>query len=282
ESFNYQEEHNYFTNKTWFFQWFVNQFNRKFTSATEYEDFVPQPPSVPTYLSPGNPSTVGTSVMLNWAGGGWAHKYDVYLGTNANSLNLLASDVITGTLGSSGSESYLISGLQPGVTYFWRIVSKTMANQTATGSVWQFTTSGSAPTPTPTPTPTATPTPTPTPTPTATPTPTPTATPTPTPTPPPTSAAEVVLYAGQAPLKVGSWSSVSDISAAAGVRLQQTDAGVPKITTPSINPPHYFEMTFNAEAGRAYRLWIRGKALDDYWGNDSVWVQFSDSVNSSG
>lgn len=57
---------------------------------------------------------------------------------------------------------------------------------------------------------------------------------------------------------------------------------MPKITTPSINPPHYFEMTFNAEAGRAYRLWIRAKALDDYWGNDSVWVQFSDSVNSSG
>jgi hypothetical protein len=41
-------------------------------------------------------------------------------------------------------------------------------------------------------------------------------------------------------------------------------------------------MTFNAEAGRPYRLWIRAKALDDFWGNDSVWVQFSDSVNSSG
>jgi len=41
-------------------------------------------------------------------------------------------------------------------------------------------------------------------------------------------------------------------------------------------------MTFTAEAGRPYRLWIRGKAQDDFWGNDSVWVQFSDSVNSSG
>ena len=27
QSFNFQEEHNYFTTKTWFFQWFVNQFN---------------------------------------------------------------------------------------------------------------------------------------------------------------------------------------------------------------------------------------------------------------
>lgn len=75
---------------------------------------------------------------------------------------------------------------------------------------------------------------------------------------------------------------MSDITAAAGVRLQHADAGVPKITTPAINPPHYFEMTFNAEAGRPYRLWIRAKAQDDFWGNDSVWVQFSDSVNSSG
>jgi hypothetical protein len=66
------------------------------------------------------------------------------------------------------------------------------------------------------------------------------------------------------------------------MRLYHTDAGVPKITTPSVNPPHYFEMTFTADAGRPYRIWIRAKAQDDFWGNDSVWVQFSDSVNSSG
>ena len=29
-------------------------------------------------------------------------------------------------------------------------------------------------------------------------------------------------------------------------------------------------------------MWIRAKAQNDYWGNDSVWIQFSDSVNSSG
>ena len=83
-------------------------------------------------------------------------------------------------------------------------------------------------------------------------------------------------------MKVGGWNTVSDLSAAAGVRLYHTDAGVPKVTTPFVSPPHYFEMTFNAEAGRPYRLWIRAKAQDDFWANDSVWVQFSDSVNSSG
>ena len=75
---------------------------------------------------------------------------------------------------------------------------------------------------------------------------------------------------------------VSDISAAAGLRLHSSDGGVPKITTPFVNPPHYFEMTFSAEAGRPYRVWIRGKAQNDFWGNDSIWIQFSDSVNSSG
>lgn len=41
-------------------------------------------------------------------------------------------------------------------------------------------------------------------------------------------------------------------------------------------------MTFNASAGVDYRLWIRGKAINDFWGNDSVFIQFSDSVNTSG
>ena len=41
-------------------------------------------------------------------------------------------------------------------------------------------------------------------------------------------------------------------------------------------------MTFTAEAGRAYHLWIRGKAQNDSWQNDSAYVQFSGSVTSSG
>ena len=147
QSFNYQEEHNYFTNKAWFFQWFVNQFNRKWNSTTEYEPFVPLPPSTPVNLSPGNGSTAGQSVMLTWEGGRWAHKYDVYFGTNEGNLALLAPDVITGTFGSDGPETYLVSGLQNGVTYYWRIVSKTMANQTAGGPAWRFTASGTAPAP---------------------------------------------------------------------------------------------------------------------------------------
>jgi phosphatidylserine/phosphatidylglycerophosphate/cardiolipin synthase-like enzyme len=149
QSFNYQEEHNYFTTKPWFFQWFVDQFNRKWNSATEYEPFVPLPPEVPVNLSPKNASTVGQSVLLTWEGGRWAHKYDVYLGRSENNLSLIVSNLITGTLGTDGPESYLVSGLQGGTTYCWRVVGKTMANQTAGGPTWCFMTSISAATPTP-------------------------------------------------------------------------------------------------------------------------------------
>jgi hypothetical protein len=41
-------------------------------------------------------------------------------------------------------------------------------------------------------------------------------------------------------------------------------------------------MTFSAEAGRAYRLWIRGKADNNAWTNDSAFVQFSGSVSEAG
>ena len=50
------------------------------------------------------------------------------------------------------------------------------------------------------------------------------------------SAQEIVLYASQAPVKVGNWSSVSDPTAAAGARLWNPDAGAPKNTTPAAHP----------------------------------------------
>jgi phosphatidylserine/phosphatidylglycerophosphate/cardiolipin synthase-like enzyme len=144
QSFNYQEEHNYFSDKAWFFQWFANQFNRKWDSASEYEPFAPQPPSAPANVAPANGGTAGQSVLLTWEGGRWAHKYDVYLGPNENSLSLIASNVITGTLGANGSESYLVSGLQNDATYCWRVAGKTMANQMALGPTWCFRASATA------------------------------------------------------------------------------------------------------------------------------------------
>jgi len=50
----------------------------------------------------------------------------------------------------------------------------------------------------------------------------------------------------------------------------------------SASPLNYFEITFNATAGVGYRLWLRGKATADSWANDSVFIQFNDSVDAAG
>jgi endonuclease/exonuclease/phosphatase family metal-dependent hydrolase len=97
-----------------------------------------------------------------------------------------------------------------------------------------------------------------------------------------TTAETVVLYASEASVKAGGWESKTDSSAAGGSRIWKPDAGKPKVEVPLASPSSYFEMTFSAEAGTAYRLWIRGKAENNSPYNDSVHVQFSGSVNASG
>src|SRR5262249_46575026 len=65
-------------------------------------------------------------------------------------------------------------------------------------------------------------------------------------------------------------------------RIWNPDQGVPKIATPAASPASSFELTFQASAGVPYHLWLRLKADNDSWTNDSVWVQFSDAVDASG
>jgi phosphoesterase family protein/IPT/TIG domain-containing protein/phospholipase D-like protein len=350
-SSNYQQEHNYFTTKSWFFNWFVNQFERKWNSTSENEPFVPLPPTTPSYMSPVNSAIAQpTTLTLQWEGGPWAHKYDIYFGTSPDPP-LLVSDVSTvqsgaqpgqplldtGSVDDGNPESYTIPvTLQQGTTYYWRIVGKTMANQTASGPTWSFVTMGSTAPPSAPSGLVATPI-------------SPTrmdlswsdvggetgyrverssdgstgwteiaslsanqttysdtqvaaqqtwfyrtralntggfspysnvahAT---TPAPAPPSASDVVLWASEAPVRVGAWSVVADASAAGGNRISNPDAGAPKRTVALASPPDYFEMTFNAQAGTDYRIWVRGKAQNDFWGNDSVFIQFSDSVDST-
>ena len=96
------------------------------------------------------------------------------------------------------------------------------------------------------------------------------------------SAQEVVLYASQAPVKVGNWSAVADSTAAGGARLTNTDLGAAKIVTAAPSPADYFELSFNASSGRPYRLWLRGRTLNNSPYNDSVFAQFSGSVDANG
>jgi hypothetical protein len=64
--------------------------------------------------------------------------------------------------------------------------------------------------------------------------------------------------------------------------LQNPDNGGAKLANALANPSSYFEVNFNAQAGTAYHLWVRGKAIGNSPYNDSFFVQFSGSVNSVG
>ena len=96
------------------------------------------------------------------------------------------------------------------------------------------------------------------------------------------SAREIVLYAADATRIAGTWSLVSDASAAGGRRVRNPDAAAPKLVVALASPANYFELTFQAEAGVAYHLWMRGKADNNAWANDSVYVQFSGAVDAAG
>lgn len=93
---------------------------------------------------------------------------------------------------------------------------------------------------------------------------------------------DVVLYASTAPTRAGTWSVVADSTAAGGFAIANPNLGAAKLTTPLASPANYFQMTFPAYSGQAYHFWIRAKAANNSFSNDSVYVQFSDSVTNTG
>ena len=68
--------------------------------------------------------------------------------------------------------------------------------------------------------------------------------------------------------------------AAPGFRIRTP--GAPKLTQAPATAVNYFDLTFEADAGKPYRLWLRGKAQNDFYLNDSVFVQFDRSVDAAG
>lgn len=72
--------------------------------------------------------------ILKWTGGDGALFYDVYLGTRAN---LTAADRRSSR--QSGTSYYYSPGLQPGLTYYWRVDAIAGDGSVRTGDVWHFT-----------------------------------------------------------------------------------------------------------------------------------------------
>ena len=101
---------------------------------------------------------------------------------------------------------------------------------------------------------------------------------------PPVSSGTVVIRPSTASAgrMYGSWQIVSDSLAAGGQAVRNPDAGASKIAPALSNPVSYFEATFNASAGRAYHLWLRVRADGNLLTNDSIHVQFNDSLTSAG
>src|SRR5437867_7461587 len=96
------------------------------------------------------------------------------------------------------------------------------------------------------------------------------------------SSSDIVLYASKASLRSGTWRVTRDSSAAGGYAMANPNLGAPRVPAPLAKPANYFQLSFPAYAAKAYHLWIRGKAAGNSTNNDSVYVQFSDSVTSSG
>jgi len=142
-----QQEHNYFTPQQWIYNWFLNQFGRKWNNsnpihAAETKAFTPLPPDPPKLRSPANGATgVPRTAALVWYGGPWAHVYDIYFGTGSSPAIYAANQSLGPSESSTDVQSLAIPMmLAPHTTYHWKIVSKTAAGKMTTGAIWTFTT----------------------------------------------------------------------------------------------------------------------------------------------
>ena len=94
---------------------------------------------------------------------------------------------------------------------------------------------------------------------------------------------EIVVQAADtsASTIVGSrWARVSASGAAGGVAFSNANKDEAKRTTAASAPSSYVDVKFYAAAGVPYHLWFRMRAGSDSYNNDSMFVQFSDAVDS--
>ena len=142
-----------------------------------------------------------------------------------------------------GAPSYVPGTLSASTTYYWKVTAVSSGGSTA-GPIWSFVTGtggGGG------------------------------------------SASDVVIYATDVAASNihGQWFKIADSTAAAGIKLSNPDAGVAALTDPLANPTDYFDTSFQAVGGTRYRVWVRIHAINDQKWNDSFFVQFSDSVDST-
>src|SRR2546423_7638706 len=83
---------------------------------------------------------------------------------------------------------------------------------------------------------------------------------------------DIVIYANDIAASAlhGSWSKVSDSSAAAAMKVATPDNGVANTTAPLASPVDYVDVPFSADTGIPYTVWLRVEALNNSKFNDSI------------
>lgn len=76
----------------------------------------------------------------------------------------------------------------------------------------------------------------------------------------------------------GAWQAVSDPTAANELRAWYPNRNAPKLAAPLTAPTSYVDLYVVSDTTQWFNMWMRLKAENDSWANDSVFVQFSDGV----
>jgi len=101
------------------------------------------------------------------------------------------------------------------------------------------------------------------------------------PPPPPLDSATIVVYPATGTM-TGNWQLKADTTAADGEALWNPNGNQAKVSPALASPPNYVDVAFDAKAGTAYHVWVRMRAENDSFANDSIHLQFDDSVTSTG
>jgi hypothetical protein len=90
---------------------------------------------------------------------------------------------------------------------------------------------------------------------------------------------DIVIYASDIPTSAahGDWSVASDLTSPDGTKWVTPASGTSNTNDPLAAPTDYVDVTFTANAGTPYALWLRLEAFINSKWSDSVWVQFSDA-----
>jgi hypothetical protein len=153
---NWQRDHNYFVpraTKPAVWQAFQDNFDSMWNDTTNFGTLVTTGPqavdttAVDTVPQPAQ-NNVAVTTTFTWHRASWAALYDVYLGTSPSTLSLVTT--VPAQLVNDPPLTYSWTPASPlnfGTQYYWKVVSRTFANMTASSSIQSFSTpaSGSQP-----------------------------------------------------------------------------------------------------------------------------------------